>query len=297
MPDGVQRSSLVESVKVYFSLTKPRIWWLLVFTGLGGAVSAAEGIPDIYLLALALTTITLGSAGAESVANYLERDIDAIMRRTRRRPLPRGLIRPEWKALVFGLTLITLSLIIAYAINPLTLVFMAVGIFDYVVVYVMYSKRRTPLNIILGSFAGGAPVMAGYVAISNEATAEAWILASLVVLWIPSHVWSLALKYRDDYAAAKIPMLPVVISEEKAIRCIASTAILMVLFSAVLYFLYPSKYGTIYVATAAITGAALAYLSVDLINKPTKENAWRLFKFTSPHLAFLFLAIMIDSVI
>jgi len=291
-----QQNQLVERVKVYFSLTKPKVWWLLVFTGLGGSITAG-GVNDLTTTLMAAITIALGSAGSESVANYLEKDIDAIMARTRRRPLPQGLIKPEWKALVFGCVLIILSLALAYAINLLTFIFMALGIFDYVVVYVMYSKRRTPLNIILGSFAGGAPVMAGYVAISNTLTAEAWILAALVVLWIPSHVWSLALKYRDDYMAANIPMLPVVTSEDKAIRCIASTAILMVLFSAVLYFLYPHKYGGIYVATAALTGALLAYLSVELMNKPTRENAWRLFKFTSPHLAILFLAIMVDSII
>ncbi len=289
-------NQLTQRVKIYFSLTKPKIWWLLVFTGLGGAV-AAGGLRDLTTLLLAMVTIALGSAGSESVANYLEKDIDAIMARTRRRPLPQGLIKPEWKALVFGSILIMLSLIIAYAINLLTFIFMALGIFDYVVVYVMYSKRRTPLNIILGSFAGGAPVMAGYVAVSNTITAEAWILAALVVLWIPSHVWSLALKYKDDYMAANIPMLPVVISETKAIRCIASTAILMVLFSASLYFLYPHKYGTIYVATAALTGLLLAYFSVELINKPNKDNAWRLFKFTSPHLAILFLAMIVDTLL
>ncbi|MDJ0270568.1 MAG: heme o synthase [Aigarchaeota archaeon] len=291
-----QAFSVVETVKVYFRLTKPRVWWLLVFTGITGLVAASNGVPDPYIAVMATLIITLGSAGAETVSNYLERDIDAIMQRTRKRPLPAGQIKPAWKALVFGIALIAASLTMAASINVLAFLFMAFGIFDYVVVYVMYSKRRTPLNIILGSFAGGAPTMAGYVAVSNAATLEAWIMSALVVLWIPSHVWSLALKYRDDYARANIPMLPVVTSERTAIRCIASTAILLVLFSAALYFHNPAKYGVIYVATAGITGALLAVLSVELMRRPDKDNAWRLFKFSSPHLALLFLAIIIDTI-
>jgi len=190
---GAGQVTITESVKNYIVLTKPNVWWLLVFTGLGGVMAAANGAPGLYEAGMAITTITLGSAGAETVANYLERDIDAVMRRTRRRPLPKGLIKPEWKALLFGAALIILSLVTAAFINPLTFLFMTFGIFDYVVIYVILSKRRTPLNIILGSFAGGAPVMAGYAAVTNEATAEAWMLAALVVLWIPSHVWSLAM--------------------------------------------------------------------------------------------------------
>ena len=297
MGQAAKPLSIAERVNVYFRLTKPNVWWLLTFTGLGGVFAASNGFPPLDKTALALLAITLGSAGAEAVSNYIERDIDAIMRRTRRRPLPKGLIKPEWKALVFGFSLLALSLITAISVNFLTFLFISLGVFDYIVVYVLYSKRRTPLNIILGSFAGGAPVMTGYVAVSNALTLEAWLLASLVVLWIPSHVWSLALKYRDDYEQAKIPMLPVVISEEKAIRCIASTAILLVAFSAAIYFVNPLKYGLIYVATAAITGVVLAYLSIDLINRPDKENAWRLFKFTSPQLALLFLAIILDTLV
>lgn len=287
----------IMSVKNYLSLMKLNVVWLLVFTGLGGVMAASDGLPGIYEAGMALLTITLGSAGAESLSNYLERDIDSVMKRTRRRPLPRGLIKPEWKAMVFGVVLITLSLTIAAFINPVTFLFMAFGIFDYVVIYVMLSKRRTPFNIILGSFAGGAPVMAGYAAIANGVTAEAWMLAALVVIWIPSHVWSLALRYRDDYARANIPMLPVVIDERKAIRCIASTAVLLIAFSVILYFLNPARYGLIYLTAAASLGAVLMALSTDLILRPDQEKAWRLFKFTSPHLALIFLAIIIEALV
>lgn len=285
------------TARIYFTLTKPNVWWLLVFTGIAGLIAGAGGIPEPWTATLAIITITAGSAGAETVSNYIERDIDAIMRRTARRPLPKGLIKPEWMALLLGLILIAVSLATATFINLLTFIFMLAGILDYLLVYVIFTKRRTPINIILGSFAGGAPLMAGYVAAAGEAMVEAWILASLIVLWIPSHVWSLALRYRDDYLRAGVPMLPVVLSEAKAIRCIASTVILFIIFSAAPYLLFPSKYGLLYLAVAGISGGALAYFSFRLMLKPTKENAWRLFKLTSPQLAILMGAVILESLL
>ncbi|GBC68794.1 Protoheme IX farnesyltransferase [archaeon HR01] len=289
------QASLLTTARIYFSLTKPNVWWLLVFTGVAGLVAGAGGLPDPATGLLALITITAGSAGSETVSNYLERDIDSIMKRTSRRVLPKGLIKPEWKALVFGLALLAISLTTALTINLPTFTLMLAGIVDYVVVYIIFTKRRSPLNIILGSFAGGAPLLAGYAAARAELTLEAWILASLIVLWIPSHVWSLALRYRDDYMKAGIPMLPVVVSEVKAIRCIASTVILFILFSVAPYIFYPEKYGLPYLVVAAGAGLALAYYSLKLIVKPSKENAWRLFKLTSPQLAILAAAVILEN--
>jgi protoheme IX farnesyltransferase len=164
-------------------------------------------------------------------------------------------------------------------------------------VYVSYFKRRSPLNILFGSFAGGAPALIGYVSATNQITTEGLIIAALVVLWIPSHVWSLALKYRDDYARANIPMLPVVTSERKAIRCIASTVFLMVVFSVLLYLIDTQTFGLIYLGIAAPSGIALLYLSLRLFFSPSQAGAWRLFKFTSPHLALIFIAIILDSLL
>ena len=289
-------TGLLSTARIYFSLTKPNVWWLLVFTGITGLFAGAGGPPEIYTSILAIITITAGSAGSETVSNYIERDIDSIMRRTARRVLPKGLIKPAWKALVFGLILIAISLITATFINIPTFIFMLAGILDYLLVYVMFTKRRSPANIILGSFAGGAPLMAGYAAAAGEVTLEAWILASLIVLWIPAHVWSLALRYKEDYIRAGVPMLPAVISEVKAIRCIASTVILFILFSIAPYLLYPSKYGLPYLVVAGVSGAALAYYSMRLIALPNKENAWKLFKLTSPQLAILSAAIILENI-
>lgn len=287
--------NVAETVRVYFSLTKPNVWWLLAFTGAAGIVAASNGLPDPYLFTVAILSITLGVAGTEAASNYLELSLDSVMKRTSKRVLPRGLIDPPWKALVFGLVLMTISLILAYLINPVTFFFMATGMFDYLVVYVMWSKRRTPLNIILGSYAGGAPLMAGYTAVSYWPTAEAFILAALIVLWIPPHIWSLALIYKEDYMRAHVPMLPVVTSEATAIRCISSTTIISVLFTFLLYFLYPEKYGLIYLVAAALSGLMIVLPAAALMVKPNRKTAYLLFKTTSPQLFIIMLAVMLDT--
>ncbi len=285
------------AIEVYFRVTKPRVWWLLVFTGIGGLFLGSKAMPPLERLILVIAILASGSAGAETVANYLEIDIDKLMSRTMKRPLPMGLIDPPEKALVFGLILIFTSILLAIAVNMYALIFLIFGIIDYVIVYVSYFKRRSPLNILFGSFAGGAPSLIGYVSATSQITVEGLIIAALVVLWIPSHVWSLALKYKDDYARANIPMLPVVISERKAIRCIASTAFLIVVFSIFLYLIDARTFGPIYLGITAPSGAILLYLSLRLFFSPNQANVWRLFKFTSPHLALIFLAIILDSLL
>ncbi len=290
--------TITETIHTYFSLTKPNVWWLLVFVGLAGYLAGLKGpINTVTLLASALGLVC-GSAGAESVANYLERDVDAVMERTRRRPLPRGLIQPPEKALVFGLALIAASLVIsALLLNITALLAMLLGILDYVIVYVVLTKRRTAWNIVLGSPAGAAPVLVGYAGASGFIDIPALILGLLVVLWIPSHVWSLALKYREDYIRAGIPMLPTVVPERIAVRCIAGTVVLLVI-SSLLFPVFDRRFlkGP-YLATAVIVGAALLALSIMVLSKPSQRNAWILFKFTSPYLAILFLAVMIESVL
>jgi protoheme IX farnesyltransferase len=283
--------------KTYFQVTKPRIWWMLVFTAIGSMFAAAKGLPDIRMLALGAFAVTFGTAGAETISNYTDRDLDAVMTRTKGRPIPSEKIRPASKVAVFGSVLLSIGLVSSLAINVYAFALLAMGAADYLLIYSKWSKRKTPLNIILGSFAGGAPVLIGYVTISNTLNLEAIILASLVIVWIPSHVWSLALRYKDDYLKAKVPMLPVVTSEKNAIRCIACTGMLLVVFSALIYLVAGGEYGIVYLAVVSVTGAALTYLSIRLALKPSQENAWRLFKFTSPHLALIFGAIILQSLI
>ncbi len=262
----------------------------------GGYVAGSPHPIDWFKAIHITVAVSLAAAGSESIANYLERDLDALMERTRRRPLPSGKIKPAWNALIYGVMLTALGLGLSLPLGILPLTFILIGVLDYVVVYVILTKRRTPLNIILGSFAGGAPVMAGYSAAAGQVGADAWLLAAIVVLWIPSHIWSLALRYKEDYVRAGVPMLPVVVNESKAIRCISSSSILIALFTVIIYFLAPG-YGPLYLATSTVSGAMLLYLSLKLAVKPTRDMAWRLFKFTSPYLALIFLAIILDKLL
>lgn len=285
----------MKSLNSYLEVTKPKIWLLLVFTAFGGLVVASEGnLPWVTSVA-ALTAVTLGSAGANTLTNYIDRDIDAVMNRTRLRPLPTARISPASRALYFGLALSTLSLILAATIHIICFILMFIGIFDNVVIYSKLLKRRNPLNIILGGFSGGMPVLIGYAAVKNEITAIALFMAALVVVWIPTHIWSLALHSKEDYSKVAVPMLPVVVSEKTAVRVIAAASILMVAFSLLAPLFYP--FGPIYLYSAAVLGAAMVVLNIWLFIKPTKEVSWIVFKASSPYLGFVFTAMIIDALI
>ncbi|MEM1583940.1 MAG: heme o synthase [Nitrososphaerota archaeon] len=293
----MKASYIIERIGVYYSVTKPRVWYLLAYTAFGGYIAGSGATVDWVKAFIATLSVILASAGSEAIANFIEKDIDALMERTKNRPLPSGKIRPEWKALILGLILTSLGAYIGYTINLLALIFILIGVLDYVVIYVMLSKKKTPLNIVLGSVAGGAPTMVGYVSAANQITLDSVILAGIVVLWIPSHIWSLALRYKEDYMKAGIPMLPIVISEDKAIRCISSTAIILMIFSILVHFINPLKYGYIYLASATVSGSILLYFALKLIYRPSKTLAWKMFKYTSPHLAVIFTVIIIESLL
>ncbi|MCS4538114.1 MAG: heme o synthase [Thaumarchaeota archaeon] len=277
----------------YYELTKPNIWYLLVFTALGAAI-AAGGWKNPLAVLLVIASTALGSAGANTLTCYIDRDIDAIMQRTKHRPIPSGRITPA-RALYFGLAISALSIAFALLLNPLSALLMFLGIADNVVVYSMLLKRRNPSNIILGGFSGGAPALIGYTGITSTISLEALLVASLVMIWIPAHIWSLSLRFKDDYSKVKVPMLPVVTSNSTAIRIISFSSILLVAFSVVPYLLH--FFGRIYLVSALVLGIGIIYLSVKLLFVPTEERAWTLFKFTSPYLAIIFVAMMVDAVL
>jgi len=286
---------LLERVKAYYEVTKPRVWYLLVFTALGGYIVAAGRSIDPYLFMLTIVAVTLGSAGANTITCYIDRDIDTVMNRTRLRPIPSRRIYPAEKALYYGLTLTILSVALAILINPIATLLMVFGLVDNIVIYSKVLKRRNPVSIILGGFSGGAPALIGYAAVKNTIDLTSLLMAALVVLWIPGHIWALALYARDDYARARVPMLPVVVDERVAVRCIASTSILMVAFSLGIYFV--GAFGAIYLTAAAILGAVALAVNFWLVVKPSKERAWVGFKLSSPYLALIFLAMMLDKIV
>jgi protoheme IX farnesyltransferase len=281
--------------KNYFELTKPKIWYLLVFTSFGSAVTASLlfhiSVQPLTWLFL-LTGVAAGSAAADALTGYNDRDIDAIMDRTKGRPIPSGRISPR-HALVFGLILAVISLLLAWSLNILAFALMALGLFDNIIIYSKWLKRRSQLNVILGGFSGGMPALIGYVAVTTQNIELGLIMAGLVFLWIPTHIWSLSLHVKKDYRKAGIPMLPVVSSEVRSVRVIAGTTLMMVVFS-ILPFLF-RQFGLIYVLTAGVFGAAMVSLSIWLLLRPSERAAWTVFKFSSPYLTALFIAFMVDA--
>jgi protoheme IX farnesyltransferase len=293
--DTVHQVSLGTKIKDYYEVTKPKIWYLLVFTAFGAALTASLlfDIPITPLTwMLLIGGVAAGSAAADTLTGYNDRDIDAIMDRTKGRPIPSGRIKPK-SALAFGLTLAGISLVCAWFINPLAFGLMAFGLFDNIIVYSKWLKRRSQSNIILGGFSGGAPALIGYVAVTTQNLEIGLVMAGLVFLWIPTHIWSLALHVKKDYSLAKVPMLPVVSSERKSVRVIAGTTIMMVVFSVLPFFF--NQFGLIYLLTAAVFGAAMMAMSILLLVKLSEKASWTVFKFSSPYLTALFIAFMIDS--
>lgn len=282
-------------IKNYYELTKPKIWYLLVFTAFGAALTASllfkiEVTPLQWFLLL--TGVAAGSAAADTITGYNDRDIDAIMERTKTRPIPSGRISPR-NALIFGLILTTVSLICAWLINYIALGLMAFGLFDNIIVYSKWLKRRSQANIILGGFSGAAPALIGYVAVTTQNIEIGLVMAALVFFWIPTHIWSLALHVKKDYAKARVPMLPVVADERTSVRVIAITTLLMVAFSIIPFFL--NQFGLIYLITATVFGIVMILLSTWLMVRPSERASWMVFKFSSPYLTALFIAFILDS--
>ena len=290
-----QQITVGDRLKNYYELTKPKIWYLLVFTAFGAALTASF-LFDISINAvtwgLLIGGVAAGSAAADTLTGYNDRDIDAVMDRTKGRPIPSGRITPR-NALAFGLVLAAISLVCAWFINVWAFGLMAFGLFDNIIVYSKWLKRTSQSNIILGGFSGGAPALIGYVAVTTMHIEIGLVMAGLVFLWIPTHIWSLALHVKKDYAKAGVPMLPVVSTERSAVRVIAGTTLMMVVFSVLPFFF--NQFGIIYLVTAGVFGAVMIALSAWLLVKPSERASWIVFKFSSPYLTALFIAFMVDS--
>jgi heme o synthase len=294
-------TSLATEIQTYYEFTKPKIWSLLVFTSLTATFVATRLLstafsPIGWLVAGA--AITAGCAGCNALTNYHDRDIDAVMLRTRHRPLPSGRISPQ-SALRFALGLIAVSLILSAILNLLSALWMGLGIVDNVAVYSLLLKRRSSLNILLGGFSGGLPVLFGWSAVTRGPIGSLplapvpLLMAGLVFVWIPVHIWFLAVSNRADYSRANIPMLPVVFGPETALRLITLFSLVMVPFSLALYLL--GYFGPIYGIVALVGSLANLAGSLWVLYKPTETNAWRMFKVSSPYLFLLFVAIIVDA--
>jgi protoheme IX farnesyltransferase len=285
-----------QKIKDYYYVTKPNVISLLVFTGAAAYVAAAGWQTSIFTLIIVAASIWCGSAAANTVGSYFDRDIDEVMIRTKKRPIPSGKISPN-QALAYGLCLLAVSIILSFLLlSWMSALAMIAGFLDYTLVYSLFTKRKTPLNIILGGFSGVMPVLVGYYAARNPVVPEvtALFIGFLVFFWIPEHIWSLAVRYRDDYQRAKVPMLPVVVSERTSIRVIAVTSIIMVAYSLAPIIFSQLGLHFVYLAGASILGAAVIALNVWLLREPSAARAWTVFKFSSPYLFFVFIGIMVD---
>ena len=311
MNNTLQEQTTGSRVAVYYELTKPKIWYLLVFTAFGAALTASNiyNIPiSIETWALMLFSVAAGSAAANTLTNYHDKDIDAIMERTKDRPLPSKRIYPAVKARNFGLVLAGISLALAFGISFTTTleqgiwatIFIAFGLLNNVIVYSYVLKRNSRTNIILGGLCGGSPPMIGWVAVTmSDLWTMGLAMAGLVFIWIPMHIWALTLHFKEDYNKVNVPMLTAVQSEKTSARAIALSTVVMVLFSIAPFFITTENgedmVGDVYLWTAIASGALMLGLSVWVTVKPMEKAAWTLFKFSSPYLAVLFIALMVDS--
>jgi protoheme IX farnesyltransferase len=268
---------------------------LLLITTVPAMVLAAEGIPSIGLMFATLLGGAMSAGSANAINMYLDRDIDEVMRRTRQRPLPSHAVSPA-DALRFGFVLGAVSFsFLAITVNVLAATLSLAAIAFYVFVYTMWLKRSSPQNIVIGGAAGAVPALVGWAAVTGTVALPAWILFAIVFVWTPPHFWALSMRYRGDYAAAGVPMLPVVRGEEETRRQIFLYS--LVLFAVTLLLVPVGDMGPVYLATALALGGSFVYRSLRLWREGGDVLAWALFKYSIVYLAALFGAVAVDAVV
>ena len=279
----------------WLELTKPRIVLLVLFTGVPALLLAAQGWPAPMLFWGTVAGITLSAASAASFNHYFDRDIDALMVRTRTRPLPSGALPPS-AAVVLGFVLAALATIVLVATsNVLAAIIALVSIAYYALFYTVWLKRRTPLNIVIGGGAGASAPLIAWAAVTGRVELPAILLASIIFLWTPPHFWALSLYRRDDYARANIPMLPVTDGEEETRRQILLYTLVLVGSTIVVAPL--AGLGIPYLVSAAVLGAGFIVGAVRLYRAPGVPNAQGLFRFSILYLFVLFLMMGVDALL
>jgi protoheme IX farnesyltransferase len=282
-------------VGAYVALTKPRIIELLLITTVPAMVLAEEGLPSLWLVAATLIGGTLSAGGANAINQFVDRDIDEVMRRTRRRPLPSHALPPS-RALAFGIALGVAGFVwLAVFVNPLAAALATAGLLFYVFVYTLWLKRRSVQNIVIGGAAGAVPALVGWAAVTGRVGWPAAVLFLVVFLWTPPHFWALALRYERDYAAAGVPMLPVVAGTRATVRQILAYAVATVAASLVL--IPVAGMGLIYVVSAVALGAWFLWAAIRVHTRPTLSAAMALFRWSITYLALLFLAVAVDALV
>jgi len=282
-------------LKEILEISKPRIIILLVITAVTSMYAASKLIgPDLHYVDLLHIIIagTLASAGSSALNHYYDKDIDLKMKRTSTRPIPSGKMKAQ-HVLIYGLGVSIASVVYAaFALNLITTFFIALGIFFYVVIYTIWLKRLNSSNIVIGGFAGSAASMAGWAAATGSMDILGFLVGFLVFVWTPSHFWCLAMKLRDDYAEAKIPMLPVLVGMQKTSNYILISTAILLPYSLMLY---AFGLGIVYTVIAVIFGGLMLVYHYKLTKNPTSEFAWKAYKVTAPYLTIIFVAIALDA--
>ncbi len=284
------------SLTDYVQLMKLRISALLLLVAAAGYIATAGPRIDVVRFGLLMVTGLFASSGASAVNHYIDRDIDAVMRRTSERPLPARRIEPPARALTFGLGLTALSLGIAYiGINALTAAMIALGFAIYVGVYTLGLKRTHVSNIVIGGLAGSCPAFAGSAAAANVISLPALLIGLLVFLWTPGHFWALAFRSREDYRRAGLPMLPAVRDVNTSALAIGLSSTIVAAASVAFYF--TDAFHDAYFVAAVALAAVLLYLTIRFIREPSQERAWAGYKFSGIYLTLLLVAMMADALV
>ncbi len=285
-------TSFINNWRAYLEITKPKVVLLLVFTALVGMALAVPGWLPLQETVFGLLGIGLASASAAAINHIIDQRTDAIMKRTKNRPIPQGQLTTK-QCLIFAITIGVIAMVmLVVLVNPLTAVLTGLSLIGYAIVYTVYLKRATPQNIVIGGAAGAMPPLLGWVAVTGEVTAGALLLFLIVFVWTPPHFWALAIHRRDDYAKVDIPMLPVT-------HGIAFTKIQILLYTILLLIITLFPYliamsGLLYLAGAVILGAMFMYHVIRLFDDNRPQQPMKTFVFSINYLMWLFGVMLVD---
>jgi protoheme IX farnesyltransferase len=288
------------TVRDYIEVSKPRIVVVLVITAIASLLAASrfDSTPaiawDVSAWQIGFLTLAgaLASMGSSALNHYYDRDIDSMMPRTAKRPIPDGRL-PAKSVFAYGFTLCILSIVLAFfTLNPVATAMIAIGILFYVIIYTAWLKRSNASNIVIGGFAGSAASMAGWATATGSIDLLGFLVGWLVFMWTPPHFWCLAIKAREEYASVHVPMLPVLIGNQRTASYIMiNTAILLPYSLALAFF----GLGLLYTTVAAVSGSLMLAYHYKLTKNPTPEFAWKAYKVTAPYLVVIFIALALDA--
>lgn len=274
------------------ALTKPRIIELLLITTLPTMIVAQRGLPPVWLMAATLVGGALAAGGANAINMFIDRDIDKLMHRTSERPLVTGAVTPR-AALAFAITLEVIAFVELWAcVNLLSAALAISATLFYVFIYTLWLKRSTTQNIVIGGAAGAVPVLVGWAAVTDGLSWAPVVMFAIIFVWTPPHFWALAVKYKDDYQAARVPMLPAVATFKRTAREILFYSILLVAVSLLLAAV--AALGVIYVVSASVLGLVFVAMAVRLLRRQTPKAAMQLFSYSITYLTLLFVFMAVD---